>query len=76
MDPDVLLDFFIVVAEGRAELKDEVLDAFQRFPGVSELFEIFLGQRVVKIIKVFDGVHKSSFGFIIFMVSGQALLQC
>ena len=76
VDPHMLLDFFIVVTQRRAEFEDEVLDALQGFPGVGELFEIFFGQRVVKVIKVFDGIHKSSFSFLVSTVSGQALLQC
>jgi len=62
----MLLDFLIVVAQSRAELEDEVLDPLECFPGVSELFQIIFGQRVVKVIKVFDGIHKSSFSFRIF----------
>ena len=57
VNPDILRDLLIVVAESGAEGKDHILDALESLPGVGELQKVVLRKRMVKIIKVFDGVH-------------------
>jgi hypothetical protein len=37
--------------------EDEVLDALERLPGIRELLQVVLGQRVVKVVQIFNCVH-------------------
>ena len=57
MHPDVLGDFLVILAQRRSQLEDEILDALQRLPGIGELREIILCQRMVEIIEVCDRIH-------------------
>ena len=59
VDPYVFADLFILLRiECRTELKDEVLDALQRFPRISELAEVVLRECMVEIVKIIDCIHK------------------
>ena len=57
VDPHVLADLLVILAQGRPQREYEILDALQRLPGIGELGQVIFREGVIEVVEIGNVVH-------------------